>query len=178
MGKRAVKALTLDEARTWARVGVLASLALILSYVETFIPLPVPIAGVKLGLANIIVLIALELLDFKSAFAIAALKVLATGFLFGSPLMIIYSALGTLFAFLGMALLMRIPDLHVVVVAVAGAILHNAGQLTAAMLVLKNPLVWYTAPILLVAACITGALSGAVANYLLNSLEEGEYVAD
>ena len=55
-------ALSLDEARWWARVGVLAALALVLGYIETFIVLPVPVPGVKLGLGNIAVLVALALL--------------------------------------------------------------------------------------------------------------------
>lgn len=161
------KPLTMDEARTWARVGVLAALALVLSYAETFIPLPVPIAGVKLGLANIIILVALEAFDFKSACLIAAIKVLAAGFLFGSPLMMVYSALGTLLALLSMAALAKVRGLSVVLVAIVGAIFHNAGQLAVAAAVLRTMLVWYTMPFLALAACITGALSGMVASYLL-----------
>lgn len=157
----------MEEARRWARVGVLAALALVLSYAETFIPLPVPVAGVKLGLANIIVLIALKAFDLKGAACIALIKVLAAGFLFGSPLMMAYSALGTLLAFLFMAALVRVRGLSVVLIAVVGAIMHNVGQLAVAMLVLRTALVWYTLPFLALAACITGALSGMVARYLL-----------
>ena len=79
----AFQPLSLDEARSWARVGVLAALALVLSYVETFIPLPLPVPGIKLGLANIVVLMALETMDVKSAALIALIKVIAAGFLFG-----------------------------------------------------------------------------------------------
>lgn len=164
--------LTLEEARRWARVGVLSALALVLSYVETFIPLPVPFPGIKLGLANIVVLIALELLDFKSAAAIAAIKVLAAGILFGNPLMMAYSALGTLFAFLGMAALVRVPGLHVALIAIVGAILHNVGQLFVAAGMLGTPLVWASFPVLAIAAVITGALTGAFAKYLLVNFRE------
>lgn len=79
---------------------MLAAFALVLSYVETFIPLPIPIPGAKIGLANIAILIALETTGAKSAFAIAVIKTLVTGFMFGSPVMIPYSAGGTLLAFL------------------------------------------------------------------------------
>lgn len=166
--------LTLDEARSWARAGVLAALALVLSYAETFIPLPVPVPGIKLGLANIIVLLALELLDFKSAAVIAGIKVLAAGFLFGNPLMMAYSALGTLFALLGMALLVRIPRLHIGLIAICGALLHNVGQLIVAAAVLQTSLVWASFPILAIAAVITGALTGAFAKYLLDNLKAGQ----
>ncbi|MDO4533951.1 MAG: Gx transporter family protein [Coriobacteriia bacterium] len=164
--------LTRDEARWWARVGVLASLALVLCYIETFIPLPIPIPGIKLGLANIAVLVALELLDMKGAAIVAVLKVLAAGFLFGNPLMMLYSAGGTLLAFAVMAALSRIRGLSVVLVAIAGAVMHNIGQVAVASLVLGTPLVWYSAPVLVVAAFATGAVTGFAARYALDCLGE------
>ena len=165
------RAMTLSEARVWAQVGVLAALALVLGYIETFIPLPVPVPGIKLGLANIVVLIALELFGARRAALIALIKVLASGFLFGSPIMMAYSAAGTLLAFAAMAILVRLR-VNVVLTAIVGAILHNMGQLAVAMLVLGTPLVWGTAPVLVIAACITGALSGGATSYALGCLEE------
>ena len=159
MSRPASQVMSVDEARRWARVGVLAALALVLGYVETFIPLPVPVPGVKLGLGNIAVLVALVMLDVRSAAAVAAIKVLAAGFLFGNPLMMAYSAVGTALAFTAMALLMRAPGLSIVLVAIAGAIFHNLGQLAVAMLVLGTGLVWVSAPVLAIAACVTGALT-------------------
>ena len=167
--------LSLDEARRWARVGVLAALALVLGYVETLIPLPVPVPGIKLGLGNIAVLVALALLDVRSAAGVAAIKVLAAGFLFGNPLMMAYSAAGTVLAYLVMALLMRIPGISVVLVAIAGAIFHNLGQLAVAALVLGTNLVWASAPVLAVAACATGALTGVAVRYTLSVLEGGRH---
>lgn len=169
--------LSLDEARKWARVGVLAALALVFGYVETFIPLPMPVPGVKLGLANIVVLLALELLDVKSATLIALVKVLAAGFLFGNPIMMMYSAGGTLLAFASMATLSRIRGLSVVLVAIIGAILHNIGQLAVASVILQTPLVWASAPILVIAACVTGALSGGATRYALTCLRADAMVS-
>ena len=100
MARRGDKALSPAERLRWTRVGALAAFALVLSYVETFVPIPIP--GVKLGLANIVVLVALVRFDARSALAVAAIKVLAAGLLFGSPIMMAYSAAGTLLAFLGM----------------------------------------------------------------------------
>ena len=171
MSRPASQAITADGARRWARVGVLAALALVLGYVETFIPLPVPVPGVKLGLGNIAVLVALVMLDVRSAAAVAAIKVLAAGFLFGNPLMMAYSAVGTALAFAAMALFSRIPGLSVVFVAIAGAVLHNAGQLAVAALVLGTNLVWASAPVLAIVACATGALTGVAVRYTLGVLE-------
>ena len=169
-GDARIAALTLDEARMWARVGVVAALALVLSYIETFIPLPVPVPGIKLGLANIAVLAALALLDVKSAAFVALIKVLAAGFLFGNPLMMAYSAGGTVLAFASMAALSRIRGLSIVLVAIVGAVLHNVGQLAVASAILGTPLVWATAPLLVIAACFTGALSGIATRYTLDCL--------
>lgn len=172
-GRRDDAFCSLDEARRWARIGVLAALALVFGYAETFIPLPVPVPGVKLGLANIVVLAALVLLDAKSAAAVALVKVLAAGFLFGNPLMMLYSAGGTASAFAVMAALTRVRGLSLVLVAVVGAVFHNIGQLAVASAVLGTPLVWATAPVLVVAACATGALNGAATRYTLTCLEGG-----
>ena len=165
--------MELGEARRWARTGVLAALALVFGYIETFIPLPVPVPGIKLGLGNIAVLVALAQLDTGGAAAVALVKVLAAGFLFGNPFMMLYSAGGTLLAFAGMAALMRVPGLSVVFAAVAGAVLHNLGQLLVAAAVLGTGTVWASAPVLVLAACATGAISGAATSYTIGCLEGG-----
>ena len=63
--------------------GVLASLALIASYVESLVPLPVPVPGIRLGLANAVVLAVLELFGFREAFLVSVVRILLSGFLFG-----------------------------------------------------------------------------------------------
>lgn len=164
--------MSLDEARMWARIGVLAALAVVIGWVETFIPLPLPIAGVKLGLANIVVLVALVMMGPRPAALVALVKVLATGILFGNPLMMLFSAAGTLLAYLAMVVLVRIPGLHIAVVSVVAAMLHNVGQLAVAQVVLGTPLVWYSAPFMLLTACVTGALCGFAAKWTLDVLDD------
>lgn len=153
-----------------ARVSLLAAVALILSYIETMIPLPVALPGVKLGLANIAVVVALFAIDMRTAFAVALVKVFASGFLFGSPMMLAYSAGGMALAFAVMALMKLIPGISVVVVSMASAIFHNVGQIAVACLVLSSPAVFLSLPPLAVAALITGALTGAVALGVLASI--------
>ena len=164
--------LSFDEARYWASVGVMAAFALVMSYVETFIPVPVPIPGVKLGLANAVILAALLCMDFKSAFCVALAKVLVAGFLFGSPVMIAYSAVGTVLATLAMGAVAKIPGVHPIPVAMVGAVCHNVGQLLVASVLLGTTLVWFSAPILFCAACATGALTGALAKGLADAFRE------
>ena len=168
-------ALTKQEVQRWTRVGVLAALAMLLGYAEAFLPIPIP--GVKLGLANIAVLVALDNRDVAGAFCVAIIKVLATGLLFGSPLTMAYSAAGTLLAFAGMAPLSRLRSMHLAMVSVVGALLHEIGQLAVASTLLGTTVVWYAAPVLMLAGCATGALCGVLAKRLSDRLANEEHDA-
>lgn len=154
--------LTPEQVQRWSGIGLLSALAMALGYLETFIPIPIP--GVKLGLANIAILIALARKDAAGAFCVGVIKVLAAGLLFGNPLTMAYSAAGTLLALAVMIPLSRIDSMHLAMVSVVGALFHEIGQLAVAMLVLGTPLVWYSAPVLLAAGCITGAICGVLAS--------------
>ncbi len=149
--------------RRLARVSLLAALALVLSYIETMIPLPVALPGVKLGLSNVAVVVALLSLDMRAGASVALVKVVASGFLFGSPMMFAYSLGGTVLAFSGAAALARVPDVGAVAVSMVAAVLHNAGQLAVAALMLGTASVFVNLPPLALAACVTGAVTGAVA---------------
>lgn len=153
--------LTPDERIRWTRIGLLAALAMALGYLESFIPLPLP--GLKLGLANIAILIALAQGEVSGAFFISIVKVLAAGLLFGNPVSMAFSAAGSTLAFLAMAPLSRIRGMRLEMVSIVGALFHELGQLAVASAILGTSLVWYSAPILLVAGCITGLACGIIA---------------
>ena len=146
-----------------ARIALLACVALVLSYIETMIALPVAIPGVKLGLSNVAVLVCMMVLDWRAAGEVALFKVLAAGFLFGSPMMLAYSAGGTLLAFLGMCALVHIPSMDALPVSMVAAVLHNVGQIAVATFMLSSVAVVATLPVLAVAACVTGAVTGVIA---------------
>lgn len=175
-GALSAEAVRVARVERLSRISLFAALALVLSYLETMIPLPVAVPGIKLGLANAAVLVALFTMDVPSAFGIALVKVLAAGLLFGSPMMIAYSAGGTLLAFAGMLACRKVRGLGLVPTSMVAAILHNAGQLLVASLMLGTAAVFATLPLLAAAACITGALIGAVAQGVLGALapREGE----
>lgn len=154
-----------------ALASLLSAVALVLSYLEAMIPLPVSVPGIKLGLANVSVAVALFVADAPTAAAVAVVKVLASGLLFGSPMMLAYSLGGTILSFLGMLLLSLVPGVGLVPVCMLGAILHNAGQLAVAALMLGTPSVFVNLPVLAIAACVTGSVTGAVAEAALGSLE-------
>ncbi len=145
-----------------AVMGLLTALALIASYIEALIPLPIGIPGVKLGLANLIIVWALYALRPYEAFLINLMRILLVGFLFGSLSMILYSLAGAFFSFLGMTLAKRSGFFEIYGVSVIGGILHNMGQLLLAMLVLETGSLLYYGPVLLLAGLVTGLLIGLV----------------
>lgn len=160
------------RAQRLSRTALLAAAALVLGFLETMIPLPGALPGMKLGLSNVAVVVALFQLGTRPAAEVAAVKVLATGFLFGSPLMIAYSASGTLLAFATMLLLKQL-QIGVVAVSLAAAVAHNVGQLLAAAWFLGTGAVLLTAPFLAAAACVTGCATGLVAFRVLAAAGEG-----
>lgn len=164
----------IEHTRRLARVSLLCACALVLSYLETMIPLPVAVPGIKLGLANVAVVVALYTLDAKSAGAVALVKVFASGFLFGSPMMLVYSLGGTVLAFVGMVALAAVPGVGLVPVSMLAAVLHNVGQLGVAAMALQTPAVFINLGVLGVAACVTGGITGAVAEGALAGIEQAD----
>ncbi len=156
--------------RTVAYCGVLTALAMIFSYVETLIPINFGVPGVKLGLANLVVLSGLYYLRPAQVLAISAARIVLTGFLFGNGVSILYSLAGGLLSFCVMLLLRKAGGFSPAGVSVAGGVSHNIGQLLIAMLVLRTVhLAWYL-PVLLVSGAVTGLLMGLLTGRILKAL--------
>ena len=109
-----------------------AALALIFSYVEVLIPIPVPIPGVKLGIANLVIIIALYRMGFKYAFSINCVRILIAGLLFSGVFGMIYSFAGGILSIIVMFLLKKTGWFSMVGVSMAGGVTHNLGQLICA----------------------------------------------
>ena len=155
--------------RKTALYGLMIALAFIFSYIESLLPV-VGIPGVKLGLANLVVLVTLYLLRPRDALAISCLRILLVGFTFGSLASMVYSLAGGLVSLGVMMLCRRTEKFSVLGVSVAGGVCHNLAQLAVAAAVLRTPqIVWYL-PILLLSGVLTGALIGIVARLCLPKL--------
>ena len=152
---------------------VLVSLALAFSYMERFIPLQmlIPLPGVKLGLANVVTLIALYLLGTKSAFAILILRCFL-GSLFGGGITgFLFSITGGLLSMTVMALCKNAPLLSVYGVSILGAAAHNVGQILAAMVLMHSVYIGMYLSYLLVVALFTGFTTGAACAGVLRILK-------
>ena len=153
-----------------AYFGVFTALALIFSYVETLIPINFGIPGVKLGLANLIIVIALYKMRLREVYLLSIVRVLLSGFIFGNYFSIIYSLAGGLLSLTVMAVFKRKDGFSIMGISIAGGVFHNVGQLIVAMLVVETFSVAYYVPVLLIAGMITGLLIGIVSNEMLKRL--------
>lgn len=145
-----------------AKLGLLTSAALIASYIELLVPVPVGVPGVKLGLANMVTVWSLYVLGPFEALTINALRILLSGFMFGSLSMILYSLAGAGLSFLCMCAAKRSGLFSVAGVSIIGGVTHNIGQLLVAVQVLETNTLLYYSPVLLAAGLITGALIGFI----------------
>lgn len=145
--------------------GLLAAVATAVSALERFVPLQavIPLPGLKLGLANCIILFALIKLDFKSAFAVLLCKSLVVSLLFTGLTSFVYSFLGGILALVGMYALLRFNGVFSLCgVSVAGAALFNFGQIAVAALMLGSFHIFSYLPILLIASVFTGIITGFI----------------
>ena len=160
------------KARRVALYGMLTALAFILSYVESLVPVTLGIPGVKLGLANLVVLIALYTLDLKGAFVISVVRIILSGLTFGGLFSMLYSLAGGLLSFAVMAILSRKKLLGTVGVSVCGGVAHNIGQLLVAMAVLETESVWYYFPVLLISGSVAGVLIGLLGGWMTGRIQD------
>ena len=157
--------------KTITRFGMLTAVALVLGWVERFIPIAATAPGIKLGLANTVLLYAIYLMDTKGAALLMVMKVLLSGFLFAGLSGMIYSFAGGLLSLVVMLLLRQIKDLSIVGVSIAGGVSHNVGQILAACLVVQSRALLGYLPVLLLAGVVTGLLTGIAAKTAIKGIE-------
>lgn len=154
-------------------MALLTAISLVVWVIEAQIPAPVPVPGVKLGLASVVTLSAMLLLGRREALAVLLVRVFLASLFAGSFSAILYSLSGGLLSWLVMALTVKLfPEKLLWVVSVFGAAAHNAGQLLAAIAVTKTASLAVYAPALLISAIVTGAFTGVIAMYLHRALKK------
>lgn len=153
-----------------ALYGILVALAMILSFVETLIPLNPGVPGVKPGLANLVVFVCLYLCGVGEAFFISIVRITLVAFTFGNLSAFLYSLAGGLLSFAVMWFCKSKGLLSQTGVSIAGGVAHNLGQLTVAALVLENAAVYTYFPVLLLAGTVAGTLIGILGSLILGRL--------
>jgi len=146
------------------QLSLLTAAALVLYVIEMQLPTLIPVPGVKLGLANIITVVAIYRFRFSETVLLVGVRIFLGALFAVGMSALIFSASGAILCLLGMGLLKKIiPAGYLPLSSVFGAIFHNVGQVGAAVWVLKSPGVLAYLPILLVSGCITGLFTGICA---------------
>ena len=149
-------------------LALLTALALTIFVVELRIPNPLPIPGAKLGLANIITVYAVYRYSFKETISVVLTRTLLGSIFGGSMMALLYSLSGALLCFCGMVLLRRVLSTKQIwLCSVFGAVFHNIGQITVAVLLMGLGVFVYL-PFLLVTGCLAGAFTGGCAQMVIN----------
>ncbi|MBQ9768479.1 MAG: Gx transporter family protein [Lachnospiraceae bacterium] len=160
-----------EKTRRVVLCGVLTAAAFVLSYVESLLPFSIGVAGVKLGLANVVSLCALYTLGTGPAFGVLLARIVLTSFTFGNMSALLYSLAGGLFSFLVMWLCKKSKKFGVMGVGIAGGVTHNLGQLTVASFMLGRAITAYL-PILMLSGAIAGTAVGAAAAVAVKHLKK------
>lgn len=158
-------------ARKTSRYGLLIALAFLLSYIEILIPINLGVPGVKLGLANLVVIIALYIEGGKGAFAISLTRIVLVGFTFSNMSSMLYSLAGGFLSLFLMAVLKKYKLFSKVGISIIGGVSHNIGQIIMVAIIVNNSDMLYYLPVLLVSGIISGALIGLIGGLVLDRIK-------
>lgn len=159
-------------------IGLLVSQALALYAIESMIPVPFIAPGAKLGLTNLITVIALYMLDNnKDVFLIIMLRLILSSIFGGSLSALMYSAAGALLSYCTMIIIKKFgkDKISIIGVSAAGAFFHNVGQLIVASMIVQNIAVMLYLPILSMAGIGTGIFIGITSNFLVKHMAKLPY---
>lgn len=154
-----------------ARIAIMASLALIFSYIEAIIPYNPGVPGIKLGIANAVTIIALYKFSAKDALAVSVIRVILAGLLFNGLFGMLYSLAGAMLSLICMIILKNTKLFSIIGVSMAGAVFHNLGQLLIAAALIEDIRIFFYFPILLFSGIVAGIAIGIAATLILRVLK-------
>lgn len=161
-----------------ALCAVMTALGLLFGYIESLIPLPVPIPGIKIGIANAVTMVCFYLAGGKAAWITALLRISISGLLFGNLYSFLFSLMGGVFSLTVMSIMKRTGVFGISGVSTAGGVMHNMGQIIAAAAVLKTAAVTAYIPALIAGGVISGAVIGIVSGTVINRVKKAGVFID
>lgn len=159
-------------AKKTAYMGMLTALAFVFSYIEFLLPINLGVPGVKLGLANLVVIVALYLLDMRWACTLSLVRILLVGLTFGNPASMIYSLAGGILSLVIMIIAKKGKVFSVMGVSILGGVFHNIGQIGVAIVVMETTSLLYYLPVLVLSGTIAGVLIGILSAILIRHLKK------
>lgn len=164
----------MNKNKKYALIIILVTNAILISFLESFIPIPIPVPGIKLGLANIITMLAIAFLSWQDVLLIVVVRSFVVAILTRGVMMLAFSLTGGILSAIVMWLLYTKLSKFVSIkgVSIAGAITHNTTQLVVASAILGQFVVLYYLPVLLISAVITGFITGNIAEIAINEVRK------
>jgi heptaprenyl diphosphate synthase len=153
-----------------AQRGMLIAVAFVLSWLESQLPVFVAVPGVKIGLTNLVVLVALYHLGTRDAVVLNVLRILLVGLTFGNLFSLLYSLAGGILSAAAMIFLKKTGKFSMTGVSVAGGIAHNVGQILVAMVVLESSGVLYYLGVLWISGMVAGIIVGILGSMVTKRL--------
>ena len=153
-----------------ALCGVLTALAMIFSYIESVIPIPIPVPGIKLGVANIAVITILYVLGVKEAIVINLLRIALTALLFGNVNSFLFSISGAVLSLTIMIIMKKLDFFSCI--GVSGGVMHNVGQIIAAVFIMGSEAIVLYLPVLIVSGVFTGVVIGVVSGIVAKHVKK------
>lgn len=148
-------------------LAVCAAVAMVLSYLESLFPLHFAVPGIKIGLANIAVIFVLYRFGAGEAIVVSLLRIFWLAILFGNVMTLIYSVCGALLSLIGMVLLKKTRRFSEVGISIAGGVLHNAGQIMAAAVLMDTAQIVYYLPVLIISGTVASVAVGIISAVLI-----------
>ena len=149
-------------------LGLTIALAMIMSYIEALVPLSFAVPGIKMGLANIVIIFVLYKFSMKDAVLVSAIRVILVSLLFSNVMAMWYSLAGAVLSLSVMWILKKTDKFSVIGVSVAGGIMHNVGQIIMAVILLGTEQIALYLPVLIIAGTATGVIIGIVSGLVIN----------
>ena len=151
-----------------AMLGLTIALAMIMSYIEALVPLSFAVPGIKMGLANIVIIFVLYKIGTKEAILVSLIRVILVSLLFSNVMAMAYSISGAVLSLSVMWLLKKTDRFSFVGVSIAGGIMHNVGQIIMAVILLGTEQIALYLPVLIITGTVTGVVIGIVSGLVIN----------
>ena len=151
-----------------AMLGLTVALAMIMSYIEALVPLSFAVPGIKMGLANIVIIFVLYKIGTKEAILVSLIRVILVSLLFSNVMAMAYSIAGAVLSLSVMWLLKKTDKFSFVGVSIAGGIMHNVGQIIMAVILLGTEQIALYLPVLIITGTATGVVIGIVSGLVIN----------
>jgi len=154
-----------------AYLGLLIALAFVFSYIEFLIPVNIGVPGAKLGLANLVIIVALYTLSEKDAFVLSMVRIVLVGFTFANLASMLYSLAGGVLSYVAMIIAKKTNKLSITGVSVLGGVFHNIGQIIMAIWVVKTVSLVYYLPVLMVSGIVAGVAIGILGSMVTKRIK-------